>query len=259
MFGVSEATIIKYLLIFARCMGFIALVPVFGGVVRVVKVQVGFALVLAGAFAPLAPVPVQTPYTLPMLAYLAFKEFAFGALMGGFVWLLFSAVRFAGDIAAMQMGFRVATFFDPTMGEEVSILSQFTYIFAGLIFLSLDGHLMLIKALAESFSLIRAGEIVFAKPLLASLAMRGSEVFALALKLASPVIAALILTYFALGLLSRAVPQMNVFMIGFPITISIGLLVFALSIPVFADIFKGAFAQWIEDMGLILKALVGEG
>jgi flagellar biosynthetic protein FliR len=159
-------------------------------------------------------------------------------------------VDVAGEIAGLQMGLGFASFFDPQHGAHTLVVAQFLGLLATLIFLGIDGHLMLLSALAESFRLLPVGAgAPLEWPAIASL---GGGIFVTGLMIALPVVVALLLTNIALGILTRAAPQLNLFAVGFPVTILAGWIVLALSLPMLAPLFTQAFEAGLRAMLAVL-------
>jgi flagellar biosynthetic protein FliR len=144
-----------------------------------------------------------------------------GAAMGFSMRLVFAAIEYAGELASSTMGFSFASFFDPTTQGRSAAISQFLSMVATMAFLAVNAHLVLLAALSESFvSLpISSTPLSLAAPL--ELARLGSRIFSAGLQISLPIIAALLITNVALGILTRAAPQLNIFGIGFPITLAV--------------------------------------
>ena len=143
--------------------------------------------------------------------------------------LVFAAVQMAGQLIGMSMGLGFASFFDPQSQGQSTAVSQFLMLLAMLVFLSLDGHLMMVSAIANSFVTMPISvNGLGINPM--KMVMWGEMIFSSGLLLAMPVVAALLVTNMALGVLTRTAPQLNIFGIGFPITLSIGIIVLALSL-----------------------------
>lgn len=232
----------------ARIAALVATAPVFGnaGVPRRVKIL--FALALTYVLAPLAgPLPGIDPWSAEGLVVLA-QQLAVGMAMGLAMRLVFAMVDVAGEIAGLQMGLGFATFYDPQHGTHSPVIAQFLGLLTTLIFLALNGHLMLLSVLAESFQLLPVGARTAGGPPWFALADWGSKVFVSGLMLALPLITALLVTNVAIGILTRAAPQLNLFAVGFPITILVGWIVLSLSIPLLEPLLTRAFDEGLQRM-----------
>lgn len=165
------------------------------------------------------------------------QQIIIGVAMGFTIRLIFNAVEMAGELAGLQMGLGFASFYDPINAVQSAVIAQWMGIIAGLAFLAVDGHLYILSALAESFQTLPIGNMMPSRGFY-GIAQWGGSIFAYALQISLPIIAALLITNIALGILNRAAPQLNLFAIGFPITLAIGFFVLALSIPYFAPMLE---------------------
>jgi flagellar biosynthetic protein FliR len=212
-----------------RVLGVIATAPILGDRSIPLRIKLGMGLVLTLIISPTIPeIPQFEIFSLPGLLLLV-QQVIIGLAMGFCIRLIFSAVGIAGQLIAMGMGLGFATFFDPQTHGQTSAISQFLSMLLMLVFLSLDGHLMVVSALANSFvsmPIVAGGQSV--SPM--KIVSWGEAIFSTGLLLALPAVTALLVTNMALGILTRTAPQLNLFGIGFPMTLSIGFLVLALSL-----------------------------
>jgi flagellar biosynthetic protein FliR len=154
-----------------------------------------------------------------------------GALIGFSVRLVFAAVELAGEVIGLQMGLSYAAFFNPASGQQQNPVSTFFSLVATLLFVAIDGHLMVLQALADSFRVV---PLVATAPLpfdALAIARLGAETFALGVALSLPFLAVMLLTNVVLGVLARVAPQLNVFAVGFPLTLGVGLLALFMLLP----------------------------
>ncbi len=221
--------IISLLWPLTRVLGVIGTAPILSDRAIPMRIKLGFGLVLTLIIIPTLPeIPSFEIFSLQGLLILV-QQLIIGLAMGFSVRLVFAAVGIAGQLIAMTMGLGFATFFDPqTQGQNTST-SQFLTTLLMLIFLSLDGHLMMVSALVNSFvSMPIAIDGSSISP--EKVAMWGETIFTTGVLLALPAVTALLVTNMALGILTRTAPQLNLFGIGFPLTLSIGFLVLALAL-----------------------------
>jgi len=224
-----QAWIIGLLWPLTRVLGVITAAPIFGDTAIPNQVKLGFGVVLTLIIVPTIPaLPQFDIFSFQGLLILV-QQLIIGLAIGFSMRLVFAAVAMAGQLIGMSMGLGFASFFDPQAQGQSTAVSQFLVLLAMLVFLSLDGHLMMVSAIAESFvtmpiSLHGTG----LNPM--KMVLWGETIFSSGLLLAMPVIAALLITNMALGVLTRTSPQLNIFGIGFPVTLSIGLFVLALSL-----------------------------
>ncbi|WP_137172879.1 flagellar biosynthetic protein FliR [Massilia sp. HP4] len=230
----------------SRIMGLIAAAPLFGNAGVPMRVKVLLGVFLALVIAPLVPaLPAADPTSWAGLLILV-KEMIIGLAMGFAMRLVFAAIEYAGEVASQTMGLGFAVFFDPTTRGRSSAVSQFMALVATMAFLAVNGHLVLLEALAESFITMPITETPFSSNAALELARWGGRIFSAGLQLAMPVIAALLITQVALGILTRAAPQLNIFGIGFPITLGVGFLTLSLVLPYLGAPIVNLFNQGIE-------------
>lgn len=161
---------------------------------------------------------------------LLLQNVVIGVLIGFTVRIVFAALELAGEVIGLQTGLSFAGFFNPAMGVAQTAVSSFMSLLALLMFVAIDGHLMLIHALAESFRLFPLTGAEF--PLsFDRVARMGADVFALGLTIALPFIAVMMVVNIVLGVLARVAPQLNIFAVGFPLTILVGLGTLFLFLP----------------------------
>lgn len=227
----GEKDLLGFLLVFLRTLSMMAFIPVFGE--RVVPAQLkGFLSFLVALL--VYPVlgkgifPGETPGFIALLLGMA-GEFLIGMVTGLMIRFIFAGVQFAGEMIGFQMGFSIANVIDPVSSIQSSLISQLQYYMALLLFLAVDGHHGFLLALAESFRTVPPLVFFFSGGLMEMILETSKGLFVLAVKLSAPVIAVLVFTHVALGLVARTVPQINVFIVGFPIQIAMGLLFIAMS------------------------------
>jgi flagellar biosynthetic protein FliR len=238
---------------FFRILALVASSPFFGARGIPANTKIGTAFVLTLVVAPLLPpMPASIPpASVPGLLILA-QQLVIGYAMGLVMRLAFTAMEMAGHIAGLQMGLGFATFFDPQNSTQVPVLGQFLGIMAMLLFLAFNGHLLLISTLVESFNTLPIGTPM-ALVSWKALVLAGSNIFTWGLIMAMPVLAALMLANVALAVLTRAAPQLNIFAVGFPITLALGLIVLSLSLPYFLPIFSGMVEYSVQVMLKLAK------
>jgi flagellar biosynthetic protein FliR len=212
---------------------------------RLVPVPIKIASILALSLA-LTPLVKNflppVPDSAPALALLVLGEALLGLSLGLIVLLIFNGVRLAGNLAGIQMGFGMVNLIDPGTADQSSVMEDIYFLTATLIFLAAEGHHLMIRMLAESFSQVTVGRLAsLPAPVFHLVLPLGSLMFSLGIKLAAPVLAALFLAQITLGLVARAVPQIQIMIVSFPLTIALGLiflaLTFGLAGPYLADQF----------------------
>ena len=181
------------------------------------------------------------------------QQVLIGVLSGFIVQLVFGAVVFAGQGIAFSMGLGFAAMVDPQNGQQVPVVAQFYIITTTLIFLMVDGHLVLIKMVLDSFTTLPIAVDSLDKADLWSVIAWSSRLFAGGLLLALPVIASLLLVNISFGVATRAAPQLNIFSVGFPVTLLLGLLLLWITLPNILDQFNGILLDAYELIGQMLR------
>lgn len=210
-------------------LGVLAVAPVFSSRGLPNQVKIGLGILLTLIIAPtLPPLPAIGIFSAQGLLILV-EQLVIGLAIGFCVRIVFAAVDMAGQMAGMTMGLGFASFYDPQTQGQTTSLNQFFVLLATLVFLAMNGHLMLIQALADSFVSFPIGSAQQVNAL--AIVQWGGKIFSAGLLLALPVTAALLITNMALGILTRTAPQLNLFGIGFPITLGMGFLMVAWTLP----------------------------
>lgn len=221
-----------------RIAALIASSPVLGNPGFPRRAKIGLALAITIVVAPaLPPMPQVEPGSAAGLLILG-QQMLIGLALGFAMRIVFVAVETAGNIAGLQMGLGFATFFDPVNAAQVPVLGQFLGVLFTLVFLVLNGHLLMIETLAESFRVLPVAAQPPAAVSLRALAGWGGEIFRAGVLLSLPVIAALLITNLAIGIMTRAAPQLNIFAVGFPLTLAAGFFVLILTLPYLAPLLE---------------------
>lgn len=214
-----------------RILAAISVAPLFGHANIPATVKLGLGLLLAVAVAPALPaLPEVSPFSGDGLLILV-QQVLIGLAIGFSMKLAFAGIELAGELAALTMGLSFASFYDPNSQSQATSVSQWFGWLALMIFVSSNLHLALLASLTESFSTLPVAALPVGTGVFKMVASLGGKIFAIGLQLSLPIIAALLVTNLALGLLTKAAPQLNLFGIGFPVTIGTGFLMIALVPP----------------------------
>lgn len=224
----SYAQLQGFFWVFIRISVIIFFLPLIGarGIPTVWKI--GFSLILSLLLFPQISLPKTYPQTTPDLLLGIASEVLFAFVLVFGVRILLAAVQMAGQYMGFQMGFSMARVLDPNEGAQSETLSEFLYVFVVLIFFTIDGHHLFIRALVTSFEEVPIHSFSL-RPDIYDLMLKASgQMFVISVKIAAPVIITLFLANLCLGIVARTVPQVNILMIGFPINIFLGLAIFML-------------------------------
>ena len=249
----------NFLLIFCRISSFLITAPVFStrNVPATFKIGLAFFISLI-AFALVGlkqPTEIDGLYFLQVL-----KEVLIGLLIGFAAYMFFTAVQIAGSFIDMQMGFAIANMIDPMTGASSPLMGNFKFMLAMLLFLSFNGHHYLIQAIVESYQWAPLDSVLFARlydgSISTFLVETFAKVFAIAFQMSAPIVVALFLADIGLGILAKTAPQFNIFVVGLPLKIMLGLVLLLLMVTSFQGIFSGLFARMLESLQNLLRLLV---
>lgn len=248
-----DAWIAAFFWPFFRILALVSTAPFFGARGIPASTKIGFAFVLTILVAPLlGPLPQIQPAS-GLGLFIVAQQLMIGFAMGLVIRIVFSAVEMAGHIMGLQMGLGFATFFDPQNSAQIPIMGQFLGIVAMLLFIAINGHLLLITALVESFEVMPIGLQPLASEGWKTLALWGGEIFRGGVLIALPVIAVLMMVNVALAILTRAAPQLNIFAVGFPLTLAVGFVVISVSISYLLPIFGAMIETAMQMMMTIVS------
>lgn len=251
-----KINIFPFLLILIRVLSMLLAIPLF----EAKNILTGYKIILA-VFISIILVHVLKfeaaliPADLPSLVVGICGEFLIGFVIGLMARLIFTAVEMAGEIAGFQMGFGIVNVVDPQTSIHVPIIGQFQTMLATLIFLTINADHYFIAAIAESFKIIPPMKASLSEGLIDSFIKFSSNMFFLAVKIGAPIIVALFITNIALSIISKTMPQMNILIVGFPLTIAGGLLIMSLSLPFFAYLIRKIFMGMDGDILEILTLM----
>lgn len=220
---------------FLRVLAVFTSAPIFSSRSVPTRTKVGLALVIALCLQPGLPDQVVISLNGPGAFGAVVQQLAIGVAIGLAVRIVFAAVEMAGEIVGLQMGLNFAGFFDPTTNSQSSSAGRFFGNLSMMLFVVLNGHLMLIQAVNASFSTFPVGGDPLASLQTLRLHELGAIIFTYGLWIALPMIGMLLFINVALGIISRIAPQMNVFAIGFPLTLSAGLVGIAITVPMLEE------------------------
>lgn len=242
---------------FVRAMAMLNAAPVFSSSDIPMRVRIGLSLFLALAVQATVPnLPVLSLSSWPIFFVISVQQLIVGIIIGFAARIAFAAVNFAGAVIGLEMGLGFATLFDPQHGVQVPTLSSFLGIFATLIFLSMNGQLILIDAFSRSFLIAPPGLALHYNAVTwLGLARLGGELFLVGLSMALPVLTVLVAANLALGVLARVAPQLNIFVVGFPVLLLLGMASLYLAAPIIGEAMLHAFNNSMRLTAHLLEPL----
>lgn len=250
-----NAWLISFIWPLTRILGLIMVAPAFGHRAVPGRVKIGLGVFIALIIAPTLPPMPDVGLGSWQGLFILVQQLLIGIAIGFTMRIAFAAVEAAGEIIGLQMGLGFASFFDPQSAGQTLVLGRFFNLLAVLVFLSVNAHLLLIGILVESFQSLPISQQPLAAGGFHNVAAYGSTVFSTGLQLSLPLIAVLLMTNLALGILTRSAPQLNIFAIGFPITLGVGLIVLNLTLPYFGPLFEQLIQNGLKASSMVIQTL----
>ncbi len=252
--GISHAQVIAFGLIFVRISALLFTAPIFGSRAVPARLRILIAFVLSVTMLPKVKTgaePADLLYAAGLLALA--KEAAVGLFLGFSMRMVFEVFQIAGRVIGTQMGLGVAELIDPDNGAQSSPIGNLLTLTATVLFLQLNGHHVVIRALNDSFRLVPLSSAQFMHAVAArKVTWMFNDVLAIAIRMAAPTMVAFFLVERSMGIMARLAPQMNVFFIGLPLRLGLGLFILINLIPLFYLFFSGFMVHWKQDIKALL-------
>jgi len=244
-----------FLLVFIRIAAVFMTAPIISSSNVPAMVKIGLAFLVAFIIYPVLPHDIQLPREVLSYGLIAINQVMLGVILGYASYLIFTAIQLSGQIIDLQMGFGIVNVMDPMSNTQVSVIGQFEFILGVLIFLSINGHHMLFQAMVDSFRIVPLLNVGITEATANKLADLFFNVFVIAFKIAGPATLALLLTNVTLGFIARSIPQMNVFMVGLPLNIIVGLVAVMMSLPILENLLSTLLTGMWTDIYYLLQSM----
>src|SRR5262245_30252133 len=252
----TPETLIIFLLLTIRIGAIVLSLPLLGSRNIPAQLKILLILMLGVALYPLVQTQqVVIPQRLGHLGLVVISEMLIGLTIGFVAQILFAGIQLGGEMISQQMGLSIATVFDPYNAQQVSLVTHFQYVLAMCMFLSGFAHHWFIIAMAESLQSIPLASLSTSGAVLPVILTLLGKACVIAIQLAAPVSIALLLATLVLGVMARLVPQLNVFMLSFPATLGLGLVMLALALPLVMGGIQLAFEQLGNDLVQVIRVL----
>lgn len=252
LFGLTEARFETLLLVIVRVTIMLSLVPIFSGSQVPVQVRIALGFLLAWVVGQTVPTLPAVMGFGPLAAAIVAQTFI--ALVFGFTsFLVFTGIQFAGAILDIQVGFGAVSVLNPTTQQQVTILGEFELALATVLYLVTDSHHALINGMAASFALLPLPWAGIDGMLSTSVVTFFSQSLFIVLRIAGPIAITLFLTNVTLGLMSRVAPQMNVFSVGLPLQMLVGMSMIVITIPLLGAVLPEVFAETPGQLDTVLR------
>lgn len=252
LFGLTEARFETLLLIVIRVTLMLAVVPIFSGAQIPITVRIGIGFLLTFVVSQTVPT-LSAPLTLGPFVVAIFAQAFIGLIFGFTAFLVFTGIQFGGAILDIQVGFGAVSVLNPTTQQQVTILAEFEVAIATLIYLMTNSHHLLLEGIAGSFNLLPLPWAGMDAMLTTSVVTFFSEALFIVLRIAGPVAITLFLTNVALALMSRVAPQMNVFSVGLPLQMLVGLSMIIITMPLLGAVLPEVFAETPGQLDTVLR------
>jgi len=256
--SLNSEQILIFTLAFLRIGAMLVMIPVIGENTVPLRVKGGLAILISLLVSSSIPVNasvMQSEAGILTIAMAMAGEILIGIILGFAAKIVFAGIQFAGDLIGVQIGFAIVNIIDPVSRTQTSIISEFQYLIAALVYLAVDAHHMFIYAIVDSYRIIAPFGYHFSNSLVWDLIMFSSGLFVTAIKISAPVMAVLLFTNVALGVVARTVPQINIFIVGFPLQIVAGLFFFGLTIPVCVTLVQSALRGLSKEIHILLRLM----
>ncbi len=231
-----------FLVVTSRVAGFVSAIPVFFTSQTPARLKTALVIAISLTLFPLMENSVpQVDFSPAPFLLLITGEVLLGLLLGLIARLIFTAVEFGATVIGYQMGFAAANVFDPQGERQVALISQFQSVFAILIFLAIDGHHLFFRVAVRSYEYLPPGQFNISGEAIPYLMRLASHMFFLGVQFSAPVLSVLLLSGLILGIMARVFPQLNVFLLSFPINIGTAFIVIALTLDISASVIRQEF------------------
>jgi len=254
VFGLTPAQVETFILVLIRVVSMLTVFPIFSAPQIPVQVRIWFgALIAFVIFRTIPPVALANNYYELVAAVIA--QLALGVIVGFVASLVFVCIQFAGELIDLQIGFAIANIVNPSSQQNITVIGEFELAIATLVFLVSDSHHLLIQGIAGSFSLVPLPFINLDPSVMSNAVSFLSLALLNVFKIAAPPAAALFITNVALSFMARVAPQMNVFVIGFPFQIGVGLTVLGVSLSLLGVVGPEIFGDVARQMDAVMRGL----
>lgn len=244
-----------FILLLFRFSGLFLITPIFSTRIIPSRIKVGLSFLFAFITLPMITGSHPFPIHQMMIVIEIMRELLIGLVIGFIAYLAFAAIQLAGRFIDMRMGFAIVNVADPIHGATLPLMGQFKNVLATLLFLAINGHHIMIKAIRHSFDIIPLGGAVLTNQSIEVLLRSSADIFVLGFKIGLPVVATLFVADIILGFMARTIPQLNIFVVGLPLKILVGFIMLLLSINIVIGYTGNLFNDMFKNVYKILELL----
>ena len=254
VFGLSAGQFETFLLVVVRVVAMLEVFPIFSAaqIPQLVRVGLGFII----SFIIYKTVPAMPPsHGIGDLVVAVSSQVVLGLIVGFVASLIFVGIQFAGEVLDLQVGFAVANIINPQTQQTITVIGEFELTLATLLFLVSDSHLLLIQGIAGSFHLVPLPYVSLDPSIAGNVVNFFSQAMLVVFRIAAPASVALFLVNVSLAFMARVAPQMNVFVVGFPLQVGVGLIMIAFCVPILGAVAPQMFGQVAREMDIVMRAM----
>lgn len=257
LYDIFQGQLAAFLLVLTRTSGIFFISPFFGGLTIPYQMRAGVAVAMAVLIFPVLvqETVITAPSNIWLFAGTVIQELAIGWMIGFIAFVVLSAINMSGKIMDLQVGFAVANLMDPNSGQQTPLIGGFLHNLAIIYFLVVNGHHFILAALVESFRSVPLDGLVWNQSLAEFMVDLTAGVFLTGMKIAMPVTFAILITNVGMGILARTMPQMNIFVIGIPMHLMIGLFMLAMLMPFFVLFLDVMFSEIYADISTAIRLI----
>jgi flagellar biosynthetic protein FliR len=253
LFGLREGQFETFVLVLVRVTAILATVPVFSQTQVPREVRFGLGLLLA--FVVAQAVPAIAPLGLGALLVAVLSQLFVGLAFGFVAYLIFAGIQFAGEIIDTEVGFAMVNIINPLTSQSVTLIGEFQLALATLLYLTLDAHHALIAGIGSSFRLVPLPYAAAPTLLYGDVVRFFTQALFIVFEIAGPIVIAVFLAHVMLGLMTRVAPQINVFVVGFPLQVGIGLIMLIVTMPLLGAVFPALVDQSQRQIDTVLRTM----
>ncbi|HOW57786.1 MAG TPA: flagellar biosynthetic protein FliR [Smithellaceae bacterium] len=251
---ISAEHIEAFILVLLRVSAIVVTIPVISDKAVPVRFKAALSVLITLIVFPLVLSKIPKPSQMEAIVFMyrMAGEVLIGVIIGFVARLVFTGIQIAGNLIGFQMGFAIANVIDPLTSDQVSIIAEFQYLMAMLVFLVVDAHHIFFSAIVQSYTIVNPFSFHFSGQLMQLIFDFSKNMFVVAVKIGAPLMAVMLFTNVVLGIIARTVPQINVFIVGFPLQIAMGLVFIGITAPLFVKMTQGLY----ENLGPSIMSLL---
>ncbi len=250
-----ETKFLVWIMILTRLSGLFFFSPFLGATFIPRSVKVLIIIVCSWILMPYVNTVIYLFTPAGVIAWMLFINFSIGMAIGLFATIFFDAVQLAGQIYGYQIGFSVANVLDPQSDQQVPLLGQFMYLITAYLFVSMNGPGILLNSLTTSLRMIPVNTLFIGTAFVPIFWTEVGTIFSIGMQIGFPIIAFMLVVTLVLGIMSKVMPQLNIFMVGLPLNILVGLLMFAVLIPIWFTVFGDMIGEISSKISLLMSGM----